>query len=63
MGQTLQDYLADARFSYAIALLESGELSVAQIADRLGYNASSNFIIAFKNKFGVSPAQWIKQRK
>ncbi len=63
VGITLQDYIANAKFSYAIALLESGDISVSQIADRLGYNAASNFTIAFKNKFGVSPAKWIKNKR
>lgn len=62
MGVTLQDYLANARFSYAVALLESGDLSVAQVAERLGYNAASNFIIAFKAKFGVTPSKWLKNK-
>ena len=63
MGKTLQEYLADARFSYAMSLLQSSNLSVAQISERLGYNATPNFIIAFKKRFGVTPAVWREQQK
>ncbi|MBQ3046479.1 MAG: helix-turn-helix transcriptional regulator [Clostridia bacterium] len=62
MGKTLQDYLAETRFSYAISLLANNENSVAQVAEKLGYNATSNFIIAFRNKYGVTPAQWRKEK-
>ena len=61
MGKTLQDYLAETRFSYAISLLSNNETSVAQVAEKMGYTATSNFIIAFKNKYGITPAQWRKE--
>lgn len=63
MGRTLQEYLADARFSYCLSLLASKELTIAQIAEKLGYNATPNFIIAFKNRFGVTPAKWREKLK
>ena len=63
MGKTLQDYLSELRFSYTLSLLKDSSISVAQIGDRLGYCATSNFIIAFKNKMGITPAQWRKMKK
>lgn len=59
MGKTLQEYLNELRFSYSLSLL-SGTATVSQVAEKLGYAATSNFIIAFKNKFGVTPSQWRK---
>lgn len=59
MGKTIQSYLNESRFSYSLSLLSS-KATVAQVAEKLGYAATSNFIIAFKNKFGTTPAQWRK---
>ena len=63
VGKTLQEYLADARFSYCLSLLASSDLTIAQISEKLGYNATPNFIIAFKNKFGTTPALWREKQK
>lgn len=61
MGKTLQNYLNESRFSYSLSLLE-GSTTISQISEKLGYAAPSNFIIAFKNKFGTTPAQWRKNK-
>lgn len=60
MGKTLQDYISDAKFSLALSLLASAENTITQVSEKLGYSAPSNFIIAFKNKFKMTPAQWRK---
>ena len=61
MNTTLRDYLNDVKFSYALSLIEHNHININQLSELLGYSAPSNFIIAFKNKFGVSPAQWRKK--
>ena len=61
MGKTIQSYLNESRFSYSLSLL-SGSTSITQVAEKLGYAAPSNFIIAFKNKFGATPSQWRKSQ-
>lgn len=62
MGKTIQNYLNESRFSYSLSLLSGGKTTIAQVSEKLGYTAASNFIIAFKNKFGVTPAQWRKSK-
>ncbi len=42
----------------ADALLKQAALSVADIADKLGYSDPANFGRAFRNLTGVSPAAW-----
>jgi transcriptional regulator GlxA family with amidase domain len=37
-------------------LRQSGEISVEQIARRVGFNSRSHFSRTFKDHFGVSPA-------
>ncbi len=61
MGKTIQSYLNDARFSYALSIL-AGDGTIAEIAEKLGYSDTSNFIVAFKNHFGITPAQWRKNK-
>ena len=62
LGVTLQETLDEAKFSYAAALLADRDVSIAQISEKLNYSAPSNFIIAFKRHYGVTPSQWRKQR-
>ncbi len=61
VGKTIQSYLNDARFSYALSIL-AGDGSIAEVAEKLGYSDPSNFIVAFKNHFGITPAQWRKNK-
>lgn len=55
-GTTVFNYLRDARLDAARAALEGGsELSLKRLAWELGYTQTSNFITAFRKRFGVSP--------
>ena len=48
-------WLQDKRLQKAKELLQGGELKASDIYLDVGYNNLSNFSIAFKNKFGISP--------
>lgn len=48
-------WLQDKRLQKAKDLLQGGELKASDIYLDIGYNNLSNFSIAFKNKFGISP--------
>ncbi|WP_310993973.1 helix-turn-helix domain-containing protein [Aequorivita marina] len=48
-------WLQDKRLKKAKELLQGGELKASDIYLDIGYNNLSNFSIAFKNKFGISP--------
>lgn len=48
-------WLQDKRLQKAKELLQSGDLKASDIYLNSGYNNLSNFSIAFKNKFGISP--------
>lgn len=49
-------YLREARMRRAAALLRSSDLTVADIAGRVGYASRSQFSRAFASRFGVAPA-------
>jgi len=61
VGITLQDYVSSVKFAFACTLLASASNSVQEIAYRMNYSSTANFIAAFRRKFGVTPAQWRKQ--
>ncbi|WP_169704891.1 helix-turn-helix domain-containing protein [Runella slithyformis] len=53
-GSSAKKFFYDAQMNFATRLLSEG-FSTKEIANRLGYANASNFIHAFKRKFGVSP--------
>ena len=44
-------------------MLESGELSINEIAQIIGYKYPSNFAVAFKKHFGVNPSEITRNKK
>ena len=48
-------YLTDLRMRRARRLVECGDLSAAEIAERVGYASGAAFGRAFKQHFGASP--------
>jgi AraC-like DNA-binding protein len=57
-GKTMFEYLHDYRMEKAKLLLCDRTISVATIANTIGYTHLGYFAAAFKKKFGVSPKQW-----
>ncbi len=55
LGMTPQQYLTEKRMQQAWQWLEAGELSVQQVADRVGYRSLSAFSDRFRKHFGHSP--------
>ena len=56
-------YIRYAKVERAKVLLESSELSVREIAERLAFNTPNYFIQCFRDTTGYSPAQYRKQFK
>lgn len=54
-GMPIRSYLHGLRMQSAQQLLIQNTLNIDMVADRLGYNHSSNFIAAFKRHFGMTP--------
>lgn len=61
-GTTLNEYVSKEKFAYAVALLQNREARIADVAEKLNYGSPSNFIIAFKKRCGLTPAQWRKKK-
>lgn len=57
-GLSLVSYLTSLRMEKARALLGGGDLSVSEVARRLGYQDSNYFSKVFKRRFGRSPRDY-----
>jgi AraC-like DNA-binding protein len=53
------DYLTDLRLSKAKSLLMQ-EKPVAVVANAVGYDTPSSLSRLFKQRFGITPKQWLK---
>ncbi len=59
-GAPVYKYLLNYKLDLARQLLLSGQYSVKEIAYQMGYSAPTHFVVAFKNKFGITPKKYIK---
>jgi AraC-like DNA-binding protein len=58
VGQSPMQYLGRWRMALATNFLRRSSLSVAGIAEEVGYESDATFSRAFRREFGVSPASW-----
>jgi AraC-like DNA-binding protein len=58
VGQSPMQYLGRWRMALATNYLRRSSLSLAGIAEELGYESDANFSRAFRREFGVPPARW-----
>ncbi|MEL6849998.1 MAG: AraC family transcriptional regulator [Bacteroidota bacterium] len=56
-GTTVFNFLQGMRMEQAKQLLLSGELSIGQVSDQIGYKNPQHFSTAFKRQFGYSPSK------
>lgn len=62
-GVTPVDYVKKIRLNKSLELIASGEFNITELAYQTGFNNPAHFRDAFKNEYGMSPSQYIKQRK
>ncbi len=62
-GVTIERYFILLKIEKVKELLEYGELTLAQIADRLGYSSSQHLSGQFKKETGVSVSEYRKNGK
>lgn len=62
-GITFSDYLLDVRFDKAKDLLVNTDLTVKEIAERLKYSNSQNFIRSFKKRESTTPGRFRQEHK
>lgn len=63
-GTTVFDHLLDVRMTTARDMLDEGlDMPLKQLAWAMGYRQASNFISAFRNRFGISPGAYGRRRR
>jgi DNA-binding response OmpR family regulator len=63
LGQTVFEYLRGERLRIAQRLLTTTSLSVANIAEEIGFSSAANFATAFRDRFGVTPSAYRDERQ
>ncbi|UKS29997.1 AraC family transcriptional regulator [Paenibacillus sp. HWE-109] len=58
VGVNFSDYVSSFRLQLAKTMLVDTELKIAEIAERLHYNNSQNFIRYFRKQEGITPGQY-----
>ncbi len=61
-GTTMLDYCLERRVREAQQLLLEASLTIAQVAERVGYEHQSSFTAAFRGQVGMSPSDYRRHR-
>ena len=62
-GKSYIEYLTDLKLSYSKKILRSTNLTVTEVCFASGFASLSNFMKVFKEKTGMSPSVYAKQKK
>ncbi|MBV8663942.1 MAG: helix-turn-helix transcriptional regulator, partial [Hyphomicrobiales bacterium] len=62
-GSTPMDYLLAWRMALARRLLREEDLTLEQVAERVGYGSASTFSVAFSRHVGVPPIRYARAEK
>jgi AraC family transcriptional regulator len=60
-GKTPHEWMDDLRLAEAVRLLKASDLTVKEIAARLGYDYPGNFARQFKRRHGCNPSEYATQ--
>jgi len=61
--QTPSEYLRNIRLEYAANLLKEKNVAISQIAYAVGFNSHQYFASRFKEKYGISPYEYVEKYK
>ena len=62
-GRPIHQYLLEKRVQHAAELLHRSPLSIVDIAAAVGYNSASQFGVAFKRRYQLTPSQYRRQSR
>ncbi|VXC54649.1 AraC family transcriptional regulator [Pantoea brenneri] len=57
-GMTLGDWLTAERLQRSQELLETTDISIESVAEKVGFTSPISFRQRFKHRFGVAPSEW-----
>jgi len=58
--QTVHDFITTFRMNKAAELLLSGELSISEVAYKVGFTLPTNFTRSFVKQFGETPSRYLE---
>ncbi len=62
-GKGPADFIRTIRLKRGRQLLEKSQLQIAEIAYEVGYNSPKRFTINFREEFGISPSEYLRNHK
>lgn len=62
LGLTVFEYLRDTRLRAAMHFLAETSMGIGDIAEEIGFSTPGNFATAFRERFGITPSDWRRQR-
>jgi len=62
-GKSVFDYLQDTRLEVAERLIREGDMTVGQVALKVGLRNPGYFARIFKRRYGVSPARYMRDHR
>lgn len=62
-GHTPTEFIKTIRLKRAAQLLQGSQLTIVEVADRVGFSSSSYFTKCFKEQFGVLPTQYAEKEE
>ena len=62
-GMTPAQYRTDVKLKQAVYLLESTDLTVHEIAEKLNFFDAAYFCKVFRSRVGITPKQYVKNKK
>lgn len=63
VGIGFRDYVQNVRLDHAVLELRTTKRTIAQIMERAGYSNPTHFFAKFRERFGLSPAEYRRQQK
>ena len=57
-GKTITGYLEEYRVNKSFSLVQSGQYSMTQITEMVGFSTPSRFASAFRKRFGCNPGEY-----
>jgi len=61
-GMTTSQFLRSKRLQLALPLLNESDLTISEIAYKVGFNSSSYFISSFKTVYKLSPKEYLQKQ-
>jgi AraC-like DNA-binding protein len=61
-GQSTSEFLRSQRLKAAILLIKQEKHSISEIGYAVGFNDPSYFTKCFKQEYGISPSDYLKQK-